>query len=51
MNTNINELPPKIVLWGGTGQAKVLRPIIEHYGSSVVAVVDDTAELKSPFWW
>lgn len=49
MKTNVNELPPKMVLWGGTGQAKVLRPIIEHYGSSVVAVIDDTAGLKSPF--
>lgn len=46
----INKLPPKIILWGGTGQAKVVRPIIEHSGSSkVVAVFDDTNGLESPF--
>lgn len=37
------------MLWGGTGQAKVVRPIIEHYGSRVVAVFDDTPDLASPF--
>jgi sugar O-acyltransferase (sialic acid O-acetyltransferase NeuD family) len=37
------------VLWGGTGQAKVVRPIIEYYGSRVVAVFDDTQGLASPF--
>ncbi|MFH1761548.1 MAG: acetyltransferase [bacterium] len=42
-------LPENIILWGGTGQAKVMRPIIEHYGSRVAAVFDDTADLLSPF--
>jgi sugar O-acyltransferase, sialic acid O-acetyltransferase NeuD family len=42
-------LPPKIIFWGGTGQAKVNRPIVEYYGSKVVAVFDDTPGLKSPF--
>ncbi len=42
-------MPPRIILWGGTGQAKVVRPIIEHYGSKVVAVIDDTPGLPSPF--
>jgi hypothetical protein len=37
------------LLWGGTGQAKAVRPIIEHYGSRVVAVFDDTPDLPSPF--
>lgn len=46
---SINKLPPRVVLWGGTGQAKVVRPIIEHYGSRVVAVFDDTPDLPSPF--
>ena len=49
MKMNVNELPPKMVLWGGTGQAKILRPIIEHHGSSVIAVIDDTPGLTSPF--
>jgi len=48
-NSVINKFPPKVVLWGGTGQAKVIRPIIEYYGSKVAAVVDDTPGLKSPF--
>jgi len=37
------------MLWGGTGQAKVVRPIIEHCGARVVAVFDDTPGLLSPF--
>ncbi|MCK9596958.1 acetyltransferase [Candidatus Pacearchaeota archaeon] len=45
----INQLPSNIILWGGTGQAKVVRPIIEFYGSKVDAVIDDTPDLKSPF--
>jgi len=46
---SINKLPPRVLLWGGTGQAKAVRPIIEHYGSRVVAVFDDTPGLASPF--
>jgi sugar O-acyltransferase (sialic acid O-acetyltransferase NeuD family) len=45
----INRLPPKVILYGGTGQAKVVRPIMEYYGSKVVAVFDDTPDLPSPF--
>lgn len=46
---HINNLPSKVIIYGGTGQAKVVRPIIEHYGSKVIAVFDDTPSLKSPF--
>jgi len=46
---SINILPLQIILWGGTGQAKVVRPIIQHYGSDVVAVFDDTSNLPPPF--
>jgi sugar O-acyltransferase (sialic acid O-acetyltransferase NeuD family) len=49
MNDHVNRLPSKVILWGGTGQAKVVRPIIEHYGSKVVAVFDDTPNLPPPF--
>jgi hypothetical protein len=49
MIDHINKLPPKIILWGGTGQAKVVRPIIESYGSKVVAVFDDTPNLPPTF--
>lgn len=49
MNDHINRLPPRVVLWGGTGQARVVRPIIERHDSKVVAVFDDTKNLTSPF--
>jgi sugar O-acyltransferase (sialic acid O-acetyltransferase NeuD family) len=49
VNTHINNLPPHVILWGATGQAKVVRPIIEHYGAKVVAVFDDTPSLPPPF--
>ena len=49
MNNHCIYLPPKIILWGGTGQAKVVRPIIEYYGSKVVAIFDDTPNLTPPF--
>lgn len=45
----LNRLPDRVILWGGTGQAKVVRPILEHYGAKVVAVFDDTQGLPSPF--
>ncbi len=46
---DLNRVPRKVILYGGTGQAKVVRPIIEHYGGQVVAVFDDTPGLPSPF--
>jgi len=49
MNTHINNLPPHIILWGGTGQAKVVRPIVEYYGAKIVCVFDDTPNLPLPF--
>jgi sugar O-acyltransferase (sialic acid O-acetyltransferase NeuD family) len=42
---NIN----KIILFGGTGQSKVVKPIIEYNKAKIIAVFDDTAGLKSPF--
>jgi sugar O-acyltransferase (sialic acid O-acetyltransferase NeuD family) len=38
-----------VILWGGTGQAKVVRPIIEYWGGKVAAVIDDTPGLPAPF--
>ncbi len=49
MNQTFEKLPPAIVLWGGTGQAKVIAPTVELLGSRVVAVVDDTPDLAPPF--
>ncbi|MEW6740156.1 MAG: acetyltransferase [Nitrospirota bacterium] len=48
-HSHINNMPPEIILYGGTGQAKVIRPIVEYYGSKVVAVFDDTKNLTPPF--
>ena len=45
----MNEFPKQVILYGGTGQAKIARPIIEHFGARVVAVFDDTPALPSPF--
>ena len=39
----------KVILYGGTGQAKVVRPILESDGHKVIAVVDDTPNLEPPF--
>lgn len=44
-----DRLPREVILWGGTGQAKVVRPILEHYGARVAAVFDDTPHLTPPF--
>jgi sugar O-acyltransferase (sialic acid O-acetyltransferase NeuD family) len=38
-----------ILFWGGTGQAKVLRPIVEAMGYRLQAVVDRLPELTPPF--
>jgi sugar O-acyltransferase (sialic acid O-acetyltransferase NeuD family) len=43
------EIPKHILLYGGTGQAKVVKPIVEYYGSKVIAVFDDTGNLDAPF--
>lgn len=37
------------VLYGGTGQAKVVRPILQSQGIEVIAVFDDTPDLAPPF--
>jgi sugar O-acyltransferase (sialic acid O-acetyltransferase NeuD family) len=42
-------LPREVILWGGTGQAKVVRPILEQAGARVVAVFDNTPDLPPPF--
>ncbi len=49
MNRIPESTPPRVLLWGGTGQAKVVRPILQGQGARVVAVIDDTPDLPSPF--
>jgi sugar O-acyltransferase (sialic acid O-acetyltransferase NeuD family) len=48
-HSHIKTLPRCSILWGGTGQAKESRPIIERQGSCVIALFDDTPNLKPPF--
>jgi sugar O-acyltransferase (sialic acid O-acetyltransferase NeuD family) len=43
------KIPAKVIFYGGTGQAKLNRPIVEHYGAKLVAVFDDTKGLTPPF--
>lgn len=38
----------RCIIWGGTGQAKVLRPVLEQQGFTVVAMFDNR-EVPSPF--
>ncbi len=40
--------PSEMILWGGTGQAKVLNPIIEYFGSRVIAVFNDFPDADPP---
>src|SRR2546427_10133064 len=46
--SSIRRYPSAMILWGGTGQAKVLNPIIEHFGSRVVAVFNDFPDASAP---
>jgi sugar O-acyltransferase (sialic acid O-acetyltransferase NeuD family) len=39
----------RIVFWGATGQAKVLRECMEAQGWRIIAVFDNNSELNSPF--
>jgi sugar O-acyltransferase (sialic acid O-acetyltransferase NeuD family) len=47
--TPVDDRPSEVILWGGTGQAKVVRPILERAGIRVVAVFDHTPNLPPPF--
>ncbi|MGE5537898.1 MAG: acetyltransferase [Gemmatimonas sp.] len=38
-----------VLLWGGTGQAKVLRPVLHAQGYSVAAIYDRNPTLTTPF--
>lgn len=49
MHEPTEEITKEVMIWGGTGQAKVVRPIIEYHGSRVIAVFDDTPGLTPPF--
>ena len=42
-------IPPRLIIWGGTGQAKVMRAVAEDRGTRVIMVFDDTKGLAAPF--
>lgn len=39
----------KIIMWGGGDQGRVNKPILDDLGCEIIAVIDDTKELISPF--
>jgi sugar O-acyltransferase (sialic acid O-acetyltransferase NeuD family) len=39
----------KIIFWGATGQAKVLKECIKHYNIDLIALFDNNNEIESPF--
>ena len=39
----------EVIIYGGTGQAKVVRPILESQHYKIIAVADDTPDIESPF--
>jgi sugar O-acyltransferase (sialic acid O-acetyltransferase NeuD family) len=39
----------KVVFWGATGQARMLRECLGHQGYEVVALVDGSPSVESPF--
>lgn len=43
------DIPKLIIVYGGTGQCLQVKPMIEYYGSRILAIIDDTKDLKSPF--
>lgn len=49
MIPELNNLPETTIVWGASDQARVDRPIIESFDCRVVALVDDTPDMVSPF--
>jgi sugar O-acyltransferase (sialic acid O-acetyltransferase NeuD family) len=39
----------KIIFWGGTGQAKVIREVVEHFDYELIAVFDNDRSVAPPF--
>ena len=46
---NMRLYPSRVLIYGGTGQAKIVKSILEKYNSDVEAIIDETPNLKSPF--
>lgn len=46
MRTDVNR---QIILWGATGQSKVLRECLEPQGHEIVAIFDNDPDISPPF--
>ena len=49
MNNHVNNIPPRVILWGAVGQAKLINNVIEHFDSRITAVFEDNPDYGSPF--
>lgn len=45
----LKPLPPKIILWGAIGQAKLVKDVIDYSDSRILAVFDSNPDHVSPF--
>ncbi|MBW2092020.1 MAG: acetyltransferase, partial [Deltaproteobacteria bacterium] len=43
------QTPSQVILWGGFGQAKLVRPVVEFHGGEIIAVFDDNPKTPPPF--
>jgi sugar O-acyltransferase (sialic acid O-acetyltransferase NeuD family) len=46
---NAPEADRPTIIWGGTGQSKVVRPILEASGCRIILVFDNSGTVRSPF--
>jgi sugar O-acyltransferase (sialic acid O-acetyltransferase NeuD family) len=46
---NAPEANRRTIIWGGTGQSKVVRPILEASGCRIILVFDNSSTVRSPF--
>jgi sugar O-acyltransferase (sialic acid O-acetyltransferase NeuD family) len=42
-------MPKKVIFWGGTGHAKVLRELVQYLDYELTAVFDNNPSVPSPF--
>ena len=47
--TQANQLPPKIILWGAIGQAKLIKDVVDYSNSRIIAVFDSNPNFSTPF--
>ena len=45
----MSDLPRPLVIWGGTGHARVIRELVQSQGGSIAAVVDNR-DIAAPFF-